>query len=246
MSHISKKSIAGIVVIILLIVGSWFWYALEKENLMHQKQEIPLLSGEDADNYSMIKTSGVSSWDTYHSDKYGIEFKHPKDFVVVEQPGSNIAIGSVFVVRKDVYDSVKEKNAELLKTNPLLAFIDESSFSIVWNRSSWIADNFRIGDYESVLKDFLLRNERHKVRGMEYETSLDSFRLLDGLDDGGKIYGYVLRYEGVEASGFSNRKGFIRGLSKSLILEVVLSDSHEFDVELENIAVQSISTTVSL
>ncbi len=100
MQNISKKMMVGIIIVIIaLIAGGWFWYASvqEKQAQIEQKQaevkqqvEEDVQVTEPVDATTTVINMDMSHWETYRNEKYGYEFKYPKNWVLKEVNELNI------------------------------------------------------------------------------------------------------------------------------------------------------------
>ena len=90
----------GIVVVVALVAGGW-WY-LNKSNVPLSETQTPTLqestntttqapiklSTPTTQTTSPSPTTGTANWKTYRSEKWGIEFKYPSNFVLNTSPNA--------------------------------------------------------------------------------------------------------------------------------------------------------------
>lgn len=236
MNSISKKSIAGILVIIALVAGSWLWYEASKKERQSQMEP---QQAREYNNQPVEGNIDISNWKTYRRDEYGIEFRYPSDSVVVVQPSASRMFGSVFILTQNMYDDL-QKNSPVFQTNPVLGLIDKGNgIQITWNRSSLITGYFQSNGLEKSFK-FLL-NDGKSTRypnGMPNQSSLfETTVVLSEITD--EMYAYELQLKDVDMGTSSARRGLIWEELKSFYVSLEFMNTSAPSVDLKNNAIQT-------
>ena len=116
----SKKTaiFLTLLVLIIVIIGGGWYYRIsqygQKRSVEVPIQKIEAESSFDKplpDSDPRSPMNPVSWWNTYADDTFGVRFKYPQDYTVIQQPGSSVAFGRVLVVDTIGWNKVRAQDS---------------------------------------------------------------------------------------------------------------------------------------
>jgi hypothetical protein len=241
-----KQFVYTLVVFILLALGAGFWVWKNGKNIEQQQTQAQnQIRQQNEQKTSQLQEVDTSSWKTYRSNEYGIEFKYPNNFVVVAQPSASKMFGTVFIITQSTYDNL-QKNSPIFRDNPLLGLIDSGEgIEIRWNRSSWIANYFQSNDFEKAFKILLHDGELATYpngtpnQSSMFKTIVLALSKVTNANVTNEMYEYELQLKNIDTGSSSTRKGLIWEEQNSFYGELQFINQNAPDSDLKGSIIQT-------